>query len=53
MKMKKLAEDYERMKSELQDASKAKLTQIKMEMQLARLEFEMGMRQWQLYLKMA
>lgn len=53
MRAKKLAEDYERMKSELHDASKAKLMQLRMEMQLARLEFEMGMRQWKVYLKTA
>ena len=53
MKMKKLGEDYERMKSEFQDASKAKLEQIKTEMQIAKLEFEMGMRLWRIYMKTA
>lgn len=51
LRMKKLGEDYERMKSELQDASKAKLLQIQTEMQVARLEFEMGMRLWRIYMK--
>jgi len=53
VKMKKLAEDYERMKNELQDASKAKLAQIRTEMKVARLEFEMGMRLWRIYMKTA
>lgn len=52
MRVKKLAEDYERMKNEFQDASKAKLEHIKTEMQVAKLEFEMGMRMWRIYLKM-
>ncbi len=51
MKIKKLGEDYERMKSELQDASKTKLAQIKTEMQVAKLEFEMGMKLWRIYMK--
>jgi stearoyl-CoA desaturase (delta-9 desaturase) len=52
-KMKKLGEDYERLKCELQDASKAKLEQIRTEMKIAKLEFEMGMRLWRIYLKTA
>jgi stearoyl-CoA desaturase (delta-9 desaturase) len=50
-KMKKLGEDYERLKSEFHDASIAKLEQIKTEMQIAKLEFEMGMKLWRIYLK--
>lgn len=53
VRMKKLGEDYERLKHELQDASKAKLEHIKTEMQIAKLEFETGMRLWQIYLKTA
>jgi stearoyl-CoA desaturase (delta-9 desaturase) len=53
IKMKKLGEDYERLKSEFHDASKAKLEQIKTEMQVAKLEFEMGMRLWRIYMKTA
>jgi stearoyl-CoA desaturase (delta-9 desaturase) len=51
--MKKLGEDYERLKHEFQDASKAKLEQIRTDMQVAKLEFEMGMRLWRIYLKTA
>jgi stearoyl-CoA desaturase (delta-9 desaturase) len=52
-RMKKLGEDYERLKHELHDASVAKLEQIKAEMHQAKMEFEAGMRLWRQYLKTA
>jgi stearoyl-CoA desaturase (delta-9 desaturase) len=51
VKMKRIGEDYERVKNELQDEAKAKLAHLKTEMQVARLEFEMGMRLWRIYMK--
>lgn len=51
VRMKKLAEDYERVKNELHDASIAKLEQIKTELKVAKLEFEMGMRLWRIYME--
>lgn len=50
-KMKKLTEDYERIRNELHDASKAKLDSIRTDIQVAKLEFEMGMKLWRIYLK--
>ncbi|MEN0059304.1 MAG: acyl-CoA desaturase, partial [Bdellovibrio sp.] len=57
-RMKKLREDYEQFKhdaarkrEELREAYDHKLAEIKRDMALAQLEFQMGMKQWQLCLR--
>lgn len=57
-RMKKLREDYEQFKldahrkrEELRDAYDHKLLEIRREMELARLEFTMGMKQWRVFLR--
>jgi stearoyl-CoA desaturase (delta-9 desaturase) len=49
--IRKLSEDYSRMKSEFQDAQMARIEHVKTELRIAKLEFEMGMKLWQIYLK--
>ncbi|XGC80154.1 fatty acid desaturase [Bdellovibrio bacteriovorus] len=55
-RMKKLREDYEQFKvdagkkrAELREAYDLKLIEIKREMEIAKLEFHMGMKQWRIY----
>ncbi|HEX7672969.1 MAG TPA: fatty acid desaturase [Bdellovibrio sp.] len=57
-KIKKLREDYEQFKvdavrkrEELKEAYDHKLAEIKHELEVAHLEFQMGMKMWQLHLK--
>ncbi|MDG0815665.1 fatty acid desaturase [Bdellovibrio svalbardensis] len=57
-KMKKLREDYEQFKrdavrkrEELKDAYDLKLAEIKRDLEVAHLEFQMGMKLWQLHRK--
>ena len=50
-RMKKLREDYDRIKNEFHDASVARLEHIRTEIQAAKIEFKMGMRLWKHYLK--
>jgi stearoyl-CoA desaturase (delta-9 desaturase) len=59
-KMKKLREDYEQFKleaakkrEEFREAYDLKLAEIKREMEIARLEFHMGMKQWRVFLRSA
>lgn len=49
--MRKLSEDYSRMKNEFQDAQIARLENLKAEMRIAKLEFKMGMKVWRIYRK--
>jgi len=49
--LRKLKEDYRRVKSEMHHASQEKLAHLKIEMKLRQLEFKYAMRQWELYLK--
>lgn len=57
-RMKKLREDYEQFKidaakkrEELRDAYDHKLIELRRELEIAKLEFNMGMKQWQVYLR--
>lgn len=57
-KMKKLREDYEQFKrdasrkrEELKEAYDHKLAELRRELEVARLEFQMGMKLWKLHLK--
>ncbi|MNL08381.1 Fatty acid desaturase [compost metagenome] len=57
-KMRKLREDYEQFKvdaarkrEELRDAYDHKLAEMKREFEIAKLEFQMGMKQWQVYVR--
>lgn len=57
-KMKKLREDYEQFKvnaaakrEELKEAYDLKLAELKRDLEVAHLEFQMGMKMWQLHLK--
>ena len=57
-KMKKLHEDYEqfirdarRKREELKESYDLKLIEIKRELKIAQVEFQMGMKQWQIFLK--
>lgn len=51
--LKRLTEEYERFRNEFQDASTAKLIRIRTDIQVAKIEFEMGMKLWRIYLKAA
>jgi stearoyl-CoA desaturase (delta-9 desaturase) len=51
LRMRKLSEDYQRMKNEFQDAQMARIEHVKTELRIAKLEFEMGMKLWRIYLK--
>jgi stearoyl-CoA desaturase (delta-9 desaturase) len=48
--MKKLREDYEQLKKDVQEASATKLKQIQLEMEIRKIEFQASMKQWQAYL---
>lgn len=57
-RMKKLREDYEQFKvdavrkrEELKEAYDHKLEELRRDMEIARLEFQMGMKQWRVYLR--
>lgn len=57
-RLKKLREDYEQFKieasrkgDELKDAYAMKRQEFKRELEIAKLEFQMGMKQWQIYLR--
>lgn len=57
-RMKKLREDYEQFKidaakkrEELREAYDHKLIELRRELEIAKLEFNMGMKQWQVYLR--
>lgn len=57
-KMKKLREDYAQFKAdavrkraELKEAYDLKLIEIRREMEIAKVEFQMGMKQWRVYLR--
>ena len=57
-KMKQLREDYEQFKAdtvrrreELKEAYDLKLAELKRELEVAKLEFQMGMKLWQVYLR--
>lgn len=58
MRMKKIREDYEQLKSdasrkrtEFKQVYDLKLLEIKKDFAIAKLEFQVGMKQWQVYLK--
>ncbi len=46
-----LKEDYERRRTEMAEASRHCLEEIKLEMRLAKIEFQMSLKQWQLSLR--
>lgn len=48
--MRKFHEDYARLKKELQTASHQKLENLKIEIEIQKLEFQFAMKQWQTYL---
>ena len=57
-KMKKLREDYEQFKAdaarkreELKEAYDHKLAELRRELEIAKLEFQLGMKQWQVCLR--
>lgn len=57
-RMKKLRDDYaqfkvdaNRKREELQEAYDLKLIELKREIEIAKVEFQMGMRQWEIYLR--
>lgn len=50
-RMRKLSEDYARLKSEFHDAQMARVENLKIELRLAQLEFKMGMKAWRIYRK--
>lgn len=57
-RMKKLREDYEqfrldaaRKREELKDAYDLKLAELRREMEIAKLEFQLGMKQWRVYVR--
>jgi len=49
--VRKLREDYFRLKQELQDSSHEKLEHMKVEIELRKMEFQYAKRQWKLYLR--
>lgn len=49
--MRKLKEDYYRLKSEMQNSSNEKVSLLKIEMEIRKIEFQAAMKQWQVYLK--
>ncbi len=49
--LKKLREEYHALKSEMSTASREKLAQLKLEMEIRRIEIKYTMKQWKAYLK--
>ena len=49
--MRKLKEDYYRLRSEMQNSSNEKVSLLKIEMEIRKIEFQAAMKQWQVYLK--
>jgi stearoyl-CoA desaturase (delta-9 desaturase) len=49
--LKKLQEDYQQMKTNMQNASTEKLEQIRLEMKIRQIEFKYAMKQWKAYLE--
>lgn len=48
--MRKMKEDYHKLKLEMQSASQEKMAQLQMEIQIRKLEFQFAMKQWKMYL---
>ena len=51
--LKKLHDDYHTKKSLLEESSKTKLAEIKADMEVAQLEFQMALKQWRTYVRAA
>ncbi len=49
--LRKLKVDYDKMKKDMQSASNEKMANIKLEMEIKKLEFQFAMKQWKTYLK--
>jgi stearoyl-CoA desaturase (delta-9 desaturase) len=51
VRMRKLSEDYARLRNEFHDAQVARIDMIKTELRIAKVEFKMGMKVWRIYRK--